>query len=343
MKALITADLHFSETSSILKRVGRTYTTRLENCIQTQNWTERLAEELGCDTIIHLGDYFDKPNLTDQEITACKEIQWSKIKHYFIVGNHESGEISLQFSSAKILESSTREIISEAVKLDLGNCELCFLPYISECERKTLTEYFGEKTDIPRIILSHNDIKGIQMGPIVSRLGFEKEEIESSCDLFVNGHLHNGQLLSEVIINLGNITGRDFGEDATRYAHQAAILDTNEFTFKYIENPNAFNFYKLEIMNEEQLKILDTLKNNAVLSIKCLDKLISILREKIETLTNIFEYRVIAVKPTIENSDEITVETLSANVDHFARFVEFCRANIENSDILEFELAEVCK
>ena len=89
MKLFIITDTHFCENSSIVRGQGDKYTKRLENCIQTQNWAERKAEELSCDYIIHLGDYFDKSNLTDQAL-AAQDIEWRYPKHIFLVGNHES-------------------------------------------------------------------------------------------------------------------------------------------------------------------------------------------------------------------------------------------------------------
>ena len=41
------------------------------------------------------------------------------------------------------------------------NTEICFLPYILENKRKSINDYFGEKRCKRRIILSHNDLKGI--------------------------------------------------------------------------------------------------------------------------------------------------------------------------------------
>ena len=227
MKIALATDNHFCEKSSIVQKMGTKYTLRLENQLKSIEWFENTALEKGCSAIIYLGDFFDKSSLTDKEITASKDILWNNLKHYFIIGNHESGDSGLLFSSTKTLESIDRILISEPKKTDLGNCELCFLPYITESDRVPLNIYFGPKTAKPRIILSHNDIAGIQMGPVVSRTGFSIEEIESSCDLFINGHLHNGQAITNKIINLGNLTGKDFGEDATKYKHNIAILDTD--------------------------------------------------------------------------------------------------------------------
>ena len=344
MKLFIITDTHFCENSSIVRGHGNKYTKRLENCIQTQNWAERKAEELSCDYIIHLGDYFDKSNLTDQEITAAQDIEWSQsIKHIFLVGNHESGDNNLQYSSTKILQGPGREVIFEPENRDFGDVELCFLPYVVEYNRRPIEEYFGAKSDKTRIILSHNDINGIQLGPVISKSGFYVEEIENNCDLFINGHLHNGQQISEVILNLGNITGKDFGENAAKYSHRAILVDTDSGEAKYIENPYAYNFYKIDIDTEEDIQKLDNLKNNAVLSLKVKEQFVEAVNKKLASLSNIIDTRLVTVREIISDNQTTEEVALSLGVDHITKFTEYCRANSEMTPVLEAELAEVCK
>ena len=343
MKILIYADNHFCEAYSIIQKYGLKYSKRIENQLQTMSWLKELAQEKQCDLVISLGDFFDKSELTDQEITASKDIEWIELPTYFLVGNHESSENELHFNSTKTLESETRFIISEPQKAIIGDCELCFLPYITDAIRQPLNEYFGEKSTTYRVIFSHNDIKGIQMGPVISKLGFDIPEIEANCDLFLNGHLHNGIAITEKIINLGNITGKDFGEDSFKYTHNALLLDTETLQLEFIENPYAFNFYKLEIMTESDLNKIEKVKNNAVLSIKCKDILLEQLRAKLAAFSDkLVETRIIAIRDSLDNS-ETSINLSELTVDHLARFVECCRENIEASDILDLELAEVCK
>lgn len=342
MRIALATDNHFCEKSSIVQKMGTKYTLRLENQLESIKWFENIAIEKHCDVVIYLGDFFDKSSLTDKEITASKDIIWNDLKHYFIIGNHESGDSGLLFSSTKTLESADRILISEAKKTDLGNCELCFLPYVTESDRIPLMDYFGAKTAKPRIILSHNDIAGIQMGPVVSRTGFSIEEIESNCDLFLNGHLHNGQAVTNKIINLGNLTGKDFGEDATRYKHNIAILDTDTLQVELIENPYAFNFYKLDINSAEDINKLNNLKSQAVISVKCKDFLLNTVKATIEANSDkIIESRVITIRELVAGTEEVDITDLT--VDHLARFVECCKNNIDNDAILEAELAEICK
>lgn len=341
MKLLIFTDLHMCPQASIINKWGTKYPKRLENCIESVNWLERKAEELKCDYIISLGDFFDKPDLTSETITACNEIQWSDIMHYHIVGNHDASNSSLVFNAANMLKADHHVIINQPQILLLDDCDICFLPYVTECDRKPLNEYFNEYTqNRPRVILSHNDIMGVQLGPVVSRTGFSIEEIEAACDYMFNGHIHSSQAITQKIINLGALTGKDFGTDAYKHSHRIVVLDTSTMSVDYIENPYAYNFYKLEINTEADLTALNTLKNNAVVSVKCVQHLVEVVRQKIEETPNIIESRVILIRQ-YEEATETT--ELDLTVDHLTRFIECCKANIEDSAILEDELSEICK
>ena len=181
MRIAIATDNHFCERSSILTKYGTKYSLRLENQLASINWVEQLAKTENCDMIVCLGDFFDKPQLTDQEITALQDINWAEdIPHYFLVGNHESEENDLQYSSTKVLEGNNRYIIDKPSLYQILDVELAFLPYIVESNKQPLESYFPQNgLNLPRILFSHNDILGLQMGPVVSKIGFSIEEIEA--------------------------------------------------------------------------------------------------------------------------------------------------------------------
>ena len=346
MKILLFADLHMCPKSSIINKWGTKYPVRLENCIETVNWLERLAEEYNCKYIVNLGDFFDKPDLSSETITAVQDIQWSSIMHYHIVGNHDASNSSLIFNSVNTLSAGNHYIITKPEMLLLDDCDILFLPYVVECERKPLEQYFLDKnnkpvnTGKPRIIFSHNDISGIQLGPVVSKTGFSIDEIENYSSLWLNGHLHNGQAITDKVKNLGNITGKDFGEDAFKHRHCAVIFDTETLDLTYIDNPYAFNFYKIQIESEADFKQLNSLRQRAVLSIKCDAALVDKVKQVINDIPNIIESRIILTRKYEETNEEVSIDL---SVDHLARFIECCRANIEVSAILEEELAEICK
>jgi len=342
MKILIYTDNHFCEKASIVNKFGTNYTTRLENQIASINWAEDLAYKNGCQYVICAGDFFDKPNLTQDEITALRELRWAPLcAHYFLVGNHESEELDLRYSSTKALEDTNRFIISEPILLEEPGFELAFLPYIAESQKKPLDEYFKPLGNVPRILISHNDLFGIQMGPIVSRSGFDPKELEKFSTICINGHLHNGQKVTDKVINLGNLTGKDFGEDALRYSHNVALIDTDKMSIEFIENPYAFNFYKLEVLTEAALKKLTALKNNAIVSVQCIAALLAKVKETIAAQANILESRVI-IKQEL-TTGEAVADVLDLSVDQYVKFAECCRLKLENNEILEAELAEILK
>ena len=341
MRILIYTDPHFCEKFSIVTKMGDKYTTRLENVIKSINWAENLAYEKGCQYVICAGDFFDKPNLTQDEITALREIKWAPMcAHYFLVGNHESEEADLHYSSTKALEGTDRFVISDPICFDEPGFELAFLPYIVESRKQDIKAYFPEQK-AKRLLISHNDLFGIQLGPVASAVGFKPADLESVCDICINGHLHNGTTISKKVLNLGNLTGKDFGEDAFKYRHNVLLFDTNTFTYDLIENPYALNFYKLEINTKTDLKLLDRLDNNAVISVKCKDTLVKELRDLIATKTNIVESRIVITR---ELADGETVTDISdLTVDQYVKFAECCREKLENNKILEDELAEILK
>lgn len=346
MKVLIVGDIHWSTYSSIVRSRGKNFSTRLEYLIKSLSWVEQVAKEKGCEEEIFLGDTFDKPELSSEELTALSEIEWNtntRLKH-FIVGNHESGVSSLIYNSTQALHKvGVIEDTPYIYPID-EKTEILFLPYIVEDDRKSLVEYLkGRDVNKRLIICSHNDIKDFQMGMFLSKTGFSIDEIENNCDLYINGHLHNGGWVTKKILNLGVLCGQNFSEDAFKYEHHIAILDTNTLELEFIENPYALNFYKINIDKEEHMNKLNLLKNNAVVTIKCLDTLEEKLRKVLESHNNIIEYRVIQYSNiTSENVEEIKIN----NVDHLEQFKNFCIDKLGLSGItncLIEELNEVCK
>jgi DNA repair exonuclease SbcCD nuclease subunit len=321
--------------------MGDKYTTRLEYLIKGLNWVNDIAVEKGCDTLICAGDMMDRATLDDIEITALKELTW-KLPCYFLVGNHESKDSSLLYTSVKALESDTNIIINRPYTLETPKAQIHFVPYIVESDRKPLTEYLlNVDNSKKQIIVSHNDLCGINYAGFVSQTGFKLDEIEACCDLYLNGHLHNSERITNKILNLGSMSAHNFTNDSLRYKYGIWILDTDNFTIDFIENPYSLNFYKLDIVNAKDIKKLDTLKNQAILSIKCLDKLIAEVRTKIDAMPNVLTYRLIPII-SLEEGTKV-VDNSSLLVDHLAKFIECCKEKLEPGPVLDAELQEICK
>lgn len=345
MKILIFGDVHWSINSSIVRKRGEFYSLRLENLIKSLNWVNQLSIEHKCDKIVGLGDLFDSCDLKAEEISALKEVKWNtNIQTHLLVGNHESNISSLMFSSADVFNGNNFIVENKVRKYDLSDSlDMYFLPYTIEDNRKELKEYLKDSSK-KHIIFSHNDIKGIRYGMFESREGFDLKEIEDNSQLFINGHLHNGSFLNanKTILNLGNLSGQNFTEDAFKYHHLVCILDTETLKLQFFENPYAFNFYKLEISKESDLSQLETLKQNAVLYIKCIDSCVDNLKTKLATMPNIIESKVIIVRTIIDKEIEQDKVEL-ANKDYLEQYSTFMKEKLGNNDVVLYELSEVCK
>lgn len=345
MKIAICGDVHMCKNSSIVRGRGEKFSQRLENCIDSINWFEDLSKQHECDVEVFLGDFFDSSMLDDETITAVREIKFTPdTLRLFIVGNHESSVNGLYYSSTSILRDCGRIISSYSKWAITRNIVLDFLPYILETDRKPLEEYI--KDDGKRhIVFSHNDIAGVQMGKFLSKTGFTVDEINHYCELFINGHLHNHSEIGEKIINLGNITGQNFGEDALKYDHYAMILNINddieEVSIEMYRNPVAFNFYKLDAtLDDVEVLVNFELKPNAVVSIKCYDNDVDIVGDWLSQ-NHVAESRTIIKSRSETNREELGVDTTNVSIDHIAKFVDACIEKFGHSDVLQGELEEI--
>lgn len=297
-----------------------------------------------------MGDFFDKATLNAEEISALSCIDFSKYKRdnrYFICGNHELGRHDASYASCDILSNWGRVIkaacsysyISDNNPSQIDN--IVFLPYIFEDDRQPFATYMP-KAGGKRIVFSHNDIKDMQMGSFKSTIGFGIEEIQNNCDLFINGHLHNGDKIADKMFNIGNLTGQNFSEDATKYSHGVYVIDTDEMTIDFYENPHAFNFYKIDAsqgLSEPHItSLIKGLKNNAIVTLKCQEKASEGLREVLTP--HVEELRIVTqadAEYQTANIEEIQ------SIDYLSKFISFIQGKIENTSILNEEIGEICK
>ena len=337
MKILIYSDIHISQDSSIVKSFGKYYSTRLEYIIKSITWAENLATSEKCDLIFNLGDTFNKPIVNAMEATAVQDICWADIPHYILVGNHDSDVVSLEYSSVSILKKLGFHIIKEVTHLYDKDDVFTFIPYILEDNRKPLTQYLVGKNDI---VLSHNDIAGFRFGNFVSKEGFKIDDIEKSCKLFLNGHLHNSSFLSDKILNVGNLCGQNFTEDSLKYSHGCWILDTKTNSLEFHENPYALNFYKLEYPADK--KIFSNLKNNSVLMIKCERS----YQEELKNILTNYSDKIVTTRVLLYDKDiieNIDTQVKLDKVDHLKQFTDFIHEQLGNTELINEELMEVCK
>lgn len=349
MKILLYADPHWSAYSSIVRGRGEKYSVRLENLIKSINWVEKLAYTHNCEEIVCLGDFFDKESLNSEEITALQDISWERpgiIQHSMLVGNHEMGRNDLEYSSMHVFKQNGFAVVNEPVYVDdadtgFTDIDILYLPYILDCNRKSLKEYLHDRPSGRKLIVfSHNDIAGIQMGRFMSTSGFTIDEIEENCDLFINGHLHNGEKITDKIINLGNLTGQNFSEDGFVYRHCAMVLDTATLSYELIENPYALNFYKIDA-SAKQPDLYDDAYKNSIITLTCAEAQVDYWRQILKDCPNIIESRILVERRT-NTTTENKSEDLYAS-DHLEQFKVYVLENIGESDIIKEELIEILK
>lgn len=336
MKYLIYSDVHFCQASSIVRQRGKKYSERLHNLIDSVSWAEHLADEENCDGIICAGDFMDRPDAKAEEITALNDVYFSSLHHDILVGNHDSNVANLTFSSTEILNNIDANIITEPKIVSVNDyVDLYFIPYLTKAEDFDLTKYLLDN-DKKKIVISHNDIRGIRYGKYVSESGFSISDIKEHCTLFINGHLHNGYMMDNIVL-VGNLTGLNFNENAQKYDHYIYLLNIGDDGTIDLEpriNPYAFNFYKIYINNENDFKHLDNLKPNAVLSVICNASLLEAVDNKLKELP-IVTYRLTGTYGHADLSEdfEFTQE------DHLKQFIDYVQTKIEPSKILAEELS----
>lgn len=360
-KILIYSDNHFCANSSIVRGRGQKYTIRLENQIKTMQWLKGLANKHNCCGMFCCGDFFDRADLTAEEVSALSEIDFSSVPSYFIVGNHEIGRSDNAFSTANtLLQNNNCEVFDKSSILGIGNTAIFILPYVLENDKKEIAKYFPQDLNIDKpykLLLTHNDIKGIQLGKFVSTEGFEISDLSKNFDLVVNGHIHNSSWVAENIFNIGNITGQNFSEDAFKYSHNAMILDLDTLSYELFINPYALNFYKVDFthsdideINEVSLKMY-----NYVATIKTTAKDAQYIKYRFDPScedaelerihcpkhSNAVCCRVIVEHDLQTNTSNKDIESLK--LDHIEEFKHFVLSTLGKEDIVLSELQEVLK
>lgn len=345
MKFCFFTDVHWCQNSSIVRSRGTRYSTRLENLIDSVNWVENLSLQTGCDFVVCGGDFFDSIQLNSEEISSLKEIKWNGLPHYFIIGNHEASNSSLEFSTLDVFSLCQNSIVySKPDCLIFSGVEICFLPFITERNRQPLETYFPayNTQSKKRIIISHNDLKDVQYGRFLSTEGFTLEEIDKNCDLFLNGHIHHCQWVNDKVLNGGNLTGQNFTEDYLKDKHCVQIIDSDAMTIDFYENPFALNFMKISVQNSKQLDdlISKLICKNIVITATVPEELVSYTKECLDKIS--VSYRVLV------DSSNVKQLTTSAQaefkgIDHLQQFKEYVKENFGDSKICNEELQEILR
>ena len=311
------ADPHLSQSSSII--VGRQgeFTGRLENLIKSFEWMNNKFKEENVDIIVCLGDLTDRPDLTALEITALSKCNVDE--HYLIIGNHCRSDKDGNINSLSIYERTLSESQPLVVDED-GNTLVHVLPYNSDIIDLTTLNH-------PKVILSHNDLKGYDFGNfIISQNGYKITDILENCKLFINGHLHSGGwVFNDRILNLGVLSGINFSGCSGKWNPSIGILDLDTLKVDIIENPEAYKFKYTDCDTLPKLKkYLDSLKgSHYVLQIKVPKELADNARKLLSQSEKVEASRLLFITETSDNNENKEKPTLDTNINTYQRLRDF--------------------
>ena len=335
MRYLIYSDIHWSTISSLVRGRGTKYSDRLEHLVMGLNWAEDLAEEMRVDKILCLGDFFDSPTLEQEAITALNDITWSDIPHQFLVGNHESSLHDLKYNSANIMKKFGFEVINEVKYEDDG--KIVFIPYIPNKSRESFSYYVKDKD---AIVFSHNDIAGIQFGEFFTVDGFDLEEIHNGCKIFLNGHIHNRGVFKGNVINVGSMAAHNLTNDSSLYDYGVWVFDTESLDLQFFENPTSFKFYKIDVNEDKDVRRLENLPYNSVVSIKSKEKYVEQVKKILKESVGIKYSRLVVVRDLVEAKEEVK-ENLT--IDYRQKLINFIYEQVGVSDLITDELTKICE
>lgn len=344
-KILVCPDIHFCQYYSIIDQRGKKYSAKLENCIDSVNWVMQTALKENCSSIFYLGDFFDKSVLNAEEITALSDIDFNiELNQFIIVGNHEAKTADNAFNTSNSLQKVN--VFDKYQLLEDDTTAIHLIPYIYDCPEDLLEiikPVYGKKN----LVLSHNDLNGVNYGNYISKNGFSLESIEKNCDLFINGHIHNNSWVTKKILNLGILTGKNFNEDFRKYTHQVAVVDLDTFNVKLIENPFALNFAKFDSLAScDELKhcIESTDKKNLVFYIKCQQDIqpeVKTLLENYKLTKKVFTYKIITERKYTANPSNNESKKLN-KINPYKDLRESVLRYVDNSEYTRSELDIIC-
>jgi len=214
-------------------------------------------DKRGIDTIIHLGDVFDKrPLINFVVLNECKnfffkEIEKRNLRTIFIVGNHDCPFRDTNFpNSVRLLLSETSyekyEVYDSPTTVDVGGYEICLIPWVNKqnaSETKRLIETTNSK-----YLFGHLEIQGFQMlRGVRCESGFERKYLSNFQRVF-SGHFHH-RSSEDNVFYLGNpyeTTWADYGNQKGFH-----IFDLKKDDLTLVKNPYISH---VEISSHEEVK-----------------------------------------------------------------------------------------
>lgn len=227
-------------------------------------WEEQFfpyLRESNIDTILHLGDLFDRRKYIDYySLKRSKEYFFNHIRDnnltmHVLVGNHDAGlKNTLMINSPELLlkeYGDSIKPISKPTNIDVG-CEILMVPWI--CADNYQESMDTLKSTRAQVCMGHFEIAGFAMyRGMESHEGFDKK-IFDKFDLVCSGHYHhrssNGNI--HYLGNTYEITHMDANDP--RGFH---VFDTSTRELTFVKN--NYTLFERYVYDDERNKNIEEL------------------------------------------------------------------------------------
>jgi len=266
MKILNLRDTHFRAKNSA-NRIGNMY----EDILCKLDEVIELSK--GCDIVLHDGDFYDTPYVSNVVIDdIIDRIESAKIPWYVTPGNHDMTGANWNASKSSALAHTFRrsEYITElkgTVKVKKEKVLISPYPYYFGIEEEI--KKIGLKTKYPEFFTIASTHAFISIKPFLSQVShIQAKDIDTNYDLVTCSHFHD--VFNEVyngtrFINTGSLVRLSITE--RKHQPKVAIIDTEtkevEFiTLKSTKKPEEiFDFDKIDEKKEFTRGMEDFIKS----------------------------------------------------------------------------------
>lgn len=224
------------------------------------NYFFQYLHENGIDTVIHVGDLFDRRKYINfQTLYECKEYFFKQLENYnikliTIIGNHDIFyRESLEINSPELLlaEYSNIQIIREPTTIQFEDTTIDFIPWICrENKDDAITFINNSKSDI---CCGHFELAGFAMYKGVESSHGDNSDIFSKYEAVWSGHYHT-RSQKDNITYVGTpyeITWHDYND--VKGFH---VFDTDTRILQFHENPFKY-FIRIEYSDDTNIEDLN--------------------------------------------------------------------------------------
>lgn len=217
------------------------------------------------DIIVHLGDLFDNRNvipinLLNYGMDVVEEI--SKIAPlHIIIGNHDLWSKSAsEINTIRPFRYIPNVFIyDKTTQIEYLGKNICLMPYVDSRLEQIKQIKENKNCDY---LFCHSDLNGCKMHlTSVAHKNSDKIDIEDfqSFSKVYSGHIHLVQRNKNF-----TFVGSNFQMDRNDYGDQKGIfvLNTEDNTEEFFENKVSPVFKKVRVVNEEDVEVLETLKDS---------------------------------------------------------------------------------